>query len=238
MFRPYLLVVFSFAFISAIASAQSLCPSGVTSDKLICLIPQVYGINGLKVSLTPQAGAPVADTFQNVLPDNLSPLNSAIARESAVLPLASPSSGLTFSWSAAAKAMVPSTDSYGPILGERADTTGKYQVSLGFSYQYFKFGDLDGVSLKNLPSVFLQQDFTGGVASDPTRTCSVSFDNQGACGFIRDVVKTDNKVDLKVHQFTTFVTFGLTDRIDLSMAIDRECAHECVFKCHHRQQHG
>ncbi len=222
MLRPGLLAASCVILICASADAQSLCPTSATSDKLICLIPQVYGVNGLPVELTQQAGAPVNNAFQNVLPDSLGPLNSSIARESAVLPLASPSSGLTFSWNAAAKAMVPSTDSYGPILGERADTIGKYRVFLGFSYQHFKFGDLDGVNLKNLPSVFLQEDFTGGVAGDPTRTCSVNGDNQTQCAFIRDVVKTDNRVDLKAHQFTTFVTFGVTDRIDLSVAIPIE----------------
>jgi len=142
MLRPGLLAASCVILICASADAQSLCPTSATSDKLICLIPQVYGVNGLPVELTQQAGAPVNNAFQNVLPDSLGPLNSSIARESAVLPLASPSSGLTFSWNAAAKAMVPSTDSYGPILGERADTIGKYRVFLGFSYQHFKFGDL------------------------------------------------------------------------------------------------
>jgi hypothetical protein len=51
------------------------------------------------------------------------------------------------------------------------------------------------------------------------RTCSVNGDNQTECGFIRDVIKTDNQVQLKIQQFTTFLTFGLTDRIDLSVAI-------------------
>ena len=31
-----------------------------------------------------------------------------------------------------------------------------------------------------------------------------------------------NRVDLKIHQFTTFITFGLTNRIDISMAVPIE----------------
>jgi hypothetical protein len=227
MLKHHLLAALSCVFLTpTITLAQSLCPTGTTSDKLICMIPQLYGVNGLPVQAVSFGGAPINTHFQNVLPDSLSPLNSSIARQSAVLPLASPSSGITFSWDAAAKTFVASTESFGPILGERAETIGKHRMSLGFSYQYFKFGDLDGVSLKNLPSVFLQQD-------DPlintSRICSVNGDNQTECGYIRDVIKTDNKVDLKVHQFTTFLTFGLTDRIDLSMAIPIENVRMSVF---------
>ena len=219
MFRVSLVVAFCVVLGSTLATGQGLCPTGTITNKLVCLIPQVYGPNGLPVQLTNAAGAPVNNVFQNVLPNSLNPLNSAIARESAVLPLASPSSGITFAWDSAAKVFVGSTDGYGPILGERAETIGKYKVFLGFSYQYFSFSELDGVSLKTLPSVYFQQDTTGAVAGDETRTCSVNGDSQTQCAFIRDVVKTDNRVNLKINQFTTFVTFGLTNRIDLSMAI-------------------
>ncbi len=223
MFRPSLLIVFSVACIPAIANAQGLCPTDATGAKLICLIPQIYDAKGgVPVEVTSQAGAPVTNNFQDAtggLVGSLRPLNSSIARQAAILPLASPSSGITFAWSAAAKAPVPSTDSYGPILGERADTIGKYRVSLGFSYQFFQFQDLDGVTLKNLPSVLLQNDDTVSV---PGRTCSITGDNQTQCALIRDVVKADNRVDLRVHQFTTFITLGITDRIDFSVAIPIE----------------
>lgn len=224
MLRPYLLALSCIVSFSTFATAQGLCPAGTTNNKLICLIPQVYGPTGLPVELTSQGGiGAIGGTFnQNVLPESLAPLNSAIGRESALLPLASPSSGLTFTWNAAAKALIPSTDSYGPILGDRAETVGKYKVFLGFSYQYFKFDNLDGVNLKNLPSVYLQQDFTFPSNVNNGETCSLQGNSQLECGFIRDVVTTANRVDLKVNQFTTFVTFGVTDRIDLSVAIPIE----------------
>lgn len=223
MFKKRIVIIaVLYSALQGVGAAQSLCPLGTTSDKLICMIPQMYGPAGLPVHAVNFGGAPINNHFQNVLPDSLSPLNSSIARQSAILPLASPSSGITFSWSAEAKTFIASTESLGPVLSERAETIGKHRMSLGFSYQHFIFENLDGVQLNQLPSVFLQQDDTGGVAGDPTRTCSVTGDNQTECGYIRDVVKTDNKVDLKVHQFTTFLSYGLTDRIDLSMAIPIE----------------
>ncbi len=212
------------------ASAQNLCPLGTPSDKLVCLIPQVFGVNGL-----------VLDTLQarqfrnDFLSSNLTPLNSEIARQSALLPLASPSSGITFSWVSAAKAFTPSTDSFGPILGERAETIGKYRVFLGFTYQYFKFDSLDGVNLKKLPAVFPQPDNTfnapTGVAacSATPATPPDSPANFGPCGYIRDVITVNTRLDLKIHQFTTFVTFGLTNRIDVSLVIPIENVRMGVF---------
>jgi hypothetical protein len=150
-------------------------------------------------------------------------LNASIARQAALLPLASPSSGITFSWDSAAKIYVATTDNLGPILGERAETIGKYRIYVGFAYQYFKFDSHDGLSLKNLPAVFTQPDTFATNIGDNGTLCSLpppdSGANMGQCGFIRDIITTKNRVDLKLHQFTTFVTFGLTNRIDVSMAI-------------------
>jgi len=130
---------------------------------------------------------------------------------------------------------VSTTDSFGPILGERAETVGKYRLSLGISYQYFKFHSLDGVDMKKLPVVFPQPDNTfnapTGVAAC-SATPSIPRDtpaNFGPCGYIRDVITTSTNVDLKIHQFTTFLTFGLTNRIDVSLVIPIENVRLGVF---------
>ena len=228
MLRPSLVVVVLIVLISSAANAQTPCPTGTTSVKLICLIPQVYGPNGLVLINNNAQALGLASPFQNGLPEALSPLNSSIARQTALLPLASPSSGITFAWDAASKIFVATTDSYGPILGERADTIGKYRVYVGFGYQFFKFDNNDGTSLKNLRAVFTQPDtFASQAGPNGTPiTCSLnppdSPVNEGGCGFIRDIITSKNRVDLKLHQFTTFVTFGLTNRIDVSMAIPIE----------------
>ncbi len=218
-FLPSLL--FCFTLISTIAHAQNLCPAGVPSDKLICLIPQVYGPNGLVLQNTNAQALGVAQ-FQNALPQALSPLSASVARQAALLPLASPSSGITFSWDEASKIFVESTESLGPIFGERADTIGKYRIYLGFGYQYFKFGSHDGIDLNDLHAVFTQPDTVATNVNGGT-TCSLnppdSVSNLGPCGFIRDIITSKNRLDLKLHQFTTFVTFGVTKRIDVSMAI-------------------
>jgi hypothetical protein len=225
MFKHSLIAVWFCIFLfPRVGIAQSLCPSGTTNDKLVCVIPQVYGPNGLVLQNTNFQALGVAP-FQDGLPQTLSPLNSSIARQAALLPLASPSSGITFSWDAASKTFIGSTDSFGPILGERAETIGKYRVFVGVGYQFFSFNDLDGIGLNNLPAVFTQPDTIASNINGGT-TCSLnppdSNANLGQCGFIRDIITTKNSIDLKLHQSTTFVTFGLTNRIDVSMAIPIE----------------
>jgi Putative MetA-pathway of phenol degradation len=209
---------------SAIAQTSEIpCPAGFRSDKLVCLIPQVYGPNGLVVENTSFNALGVAQ-FQNSLPQALNPLNSSIARQTALLPLASPYSGIRFSWDPGSRVYIASTGSLGPVLGDRAETIGRYRISLGFAYQHFEFESHDGINLDSLPAVFTQPDT---LATSFGTVCSLpppdSTANMGdACAFIRDIVTSDNKIDLKLHQFTTFITFGITNRIDVSMAIPIE----------------
>lgn len=222
MLRRLLLVsLFCIFLMATAATGQDLCPAGKVSDKLVCVIPGVYGPNGLSLDANGHQG----HFEESFLTSSLEPLNSAIGSQSTLLPLASPTSGITFSWDPVAKVFAASTDSFGPILGERAETIGRHKLALGFSYQHFKFDSLDGINLNRLPAVYTHQD--DSVDGPPGTTCSInapnpSPSNTDGCGFVRDVVNTNNRIDLKIHQYTTFITFGLTDRIDVSVAIPIE----------------
>jgi hypothetical protein len=125
------------------------------------------------------------------------------------------------------KTQVISTDSLGPILGERAETVGRHRLFLGFSYQFFDFDRIDDVNLRSFPAVLVHRDdsFDNTVPGTPPVTCSAavgSTTNLNGCSFVRDSINTINSVDLKVSQYTTYVTFGLTSRIDLSLVIPFE----------------
>jgi len=203
--------------IKGVAAAEDLCPVGVPSDKLICVIPQVYGLTGFIDDTGPFPA--------NYLATTMRPFSSSIARQSALLPLASPSSGIVFSWDSEAKTFTSSADSFGPIFAERAETIVRYKLLLAFDYQYFKFKSIDGVRLDaSIPAVFTQHDKT--VQVGPLRVCSINGSetfggsNTGPdCGYIRNVLLTNTQFRLRVRQSTTFITFGLTNRIDVSMAI-------------------
>ncbi len=214
-------VLFTIVLAGGVARAQNLCPPGVVSDKLICLIPQAYGPNGLTLAAGvtfPSGTSPQFDFASG----SLRPVNAAIGSQATILPLASPSSGITFTWDAAAKVFAPSGGSLGPVVGERAETIGKNKVFVAFDYQFFKFDRFDGIGMKNLPVVFAQPDNSTAL---PGQTCSVNgipTASTGQCAFIRDVVTINNRLDLRVHQFITVVTFGLTNRIDVSTVIPIE----------------
>jgi hypothetical protein len=224
MSRVSLLAAISFCVVPLCGAlnAQDLCPTGIASDKLVCVIPQVFGKNGIQVA----NGTHQGHFEPSFLSSSFRPLDSAVARQAALLPLASPSSGITFTWDAVARVYIPSTDSFGSVLSDRAETIGKYRVFLAFDYQYFKFDSIDGIDLRRLPVVLPHQDDATDGPPPPGVTCSInppdSINNEGTCSYVRDVVTTSNRLDLKIHQFTTFITFGLTNRIDVSAAIPIE----------------
>lgn len=175
------------------------CPSNTNSEKLICGIPQLYGPAGLTLP-NPNHQAHFLASFQR----SFTPLNSALSQELSILPLASPASAITFTFDKSLGVFTRTTESYGPIFGERAETIGRHRLYVGANYQFFSFDKLDGIDLKHLPADFKHIEFQV---------------NGQFPEFEKDYIVTTNRIDLKLHQFTLFGTYGLTNRIDVSVAI-------------------
>ncbi len=132
-------------------------------------------------------------------------LSSAIATQLTILPLVSPQSGFTFKYDPVTGAIVRTTSSFGPVYTERAETIGRGKFSFGVSYQRFRFNSIDGVNLHQLPAVFAHVPDTGpGVSPEP---------------YEADIVSTTNDIDLEMDQTMLYGTAGITDRIDVSVAI-------------------
>jgi hypothetical protein len=157
-------------------------------------------------------------------------LTSDIGRQANLLPLASPSSGVLLAYDPSVKTFVVSTDSLGPILGERGDTIGRRKLFVGFSYQFFNFDKIDGQDLRNIPAVLVHrpdnQDDTP-VGTTPTVTCDPALSasaihNTKGCSFVRDIINTQNALSLKVSQYTAYLTYGLSNHVDLSVVIPFE----------------
>ena len=126
--------------------AQNLCSTA--NNNLICVIPQLYSTTG-GVNL-PNAAHHAH--FDNDFQTNAAALSSSVGTELSSLRLASPTSGITFVFENGV--MRRTTESYGPILGERAETIGRHRIFLAGTYQYFPFSTLDGIDLKHLPAVY------------------------------------------------------------------------------------
>ena len=170
--------------------------SGATRGKLAFILPDLYGSAGLTLP-NPDHEAHFDSAFQT----NFLPFNTAVAAQLTSLPIPSPASGFTYSFDAALGVYRRSGQSFGPILAERAETIGKGKFFFGFSQQQFSFDSLDGLDLSKVPSVFTHQ----AGAPEP------------AIG--QDLITTENFLDIRIGQTTTFFTYGLLDRLDVSVAL-------------------
>jgi hypothetical protein len=164
--------------------------------KLAFLIPNLYGPNGLLLP-NPNHEAHFDSDFQA----NFGPFNTAIGSQLTSLPLPSPASGFTYTFDPSLGVYTRSAQSFGPILAERAETIGKEKFFVGFSFQHFGFNSLDGLDLHDIPSVFRHSQTT----PDPE--------------IKKDIITTDNFLDVQINQSTAFFSYGLSDRVDVSVAM-------------------
>jgi hypothetical protein len=169
---------------------------------LATLFEDIYGPNGLVVSSDDVQldGTTHAAHFNSAFQSDFRLVNIALATQLASIPLPSPASGFTYRFDEATGTFVRSTQSFGPILTDRGETIGRGRVAFGFSYQAFTFDHLDGVPLVQVPAVFRHDNFELG-------------------GGRLDVIGTENVISASVNQFTGAVTYGITDRIDVALAV-------------------
>jgi hypothetical protein len=186
-----------------LVAALCLPARGAAQDqKLGLLIPNLYGPNGLIVDSL--ASLPDGSThsahFNASFQSEFGQFNVALATQLITVPFPSPASGYTYSFDESLGVFTRSTQSFGPILTDRAETIGKGKVTLGFTYQHFSFDEIEGVPLGSIPAVFTHDEAELG-------------------GGRSDVVVTQNRIRTEVSRFIAFLNYGLTDRFDVSAAI-------------------
>ena len=127
--------------------------SAQDSGKLALLIPGLYGPGGLKVDS--QARLPDGSThsahFNSAFQAEFTQFNIALASQLAAVPLPTPASGFTYTFDSSLGVFQRSTQSFGPILTERAETIGKGKFTFGVTYQHFGFDTIEGLSLGDVP---------------------------------------------------------------------------------------
>jgi hypothetical protein len=213
---PYIFVVLT---LSTACFAQSPCPTqeiqgsaAKRSSDLVCIVPQVYGPGGL---VGTDNGGPLTSTrfhevhFQASSINSFGPINAEIGVQLSQVPLASPVSGFIF-----ANGVMQEATSFGPVLADRAETLGKRRIFVGASYEYFDFDKADGVDLKSFGAVFQHEQEPTICALIPTTPCL-----NGEPIYVNDIIATQNRIDIKVHQVTMVGTYGLSDRLDVSLAL-------------------
>ncbi|HUR34014.1 MAG TPA: hypothetical protein VM032_09495 [Vicinamibacterales bacterium] len=184
--------------------AQAQAPYTLASpvNHLATIFTDLYGPNGLKVdSLATLPGEqPHSAHFNSDFQFDFSQFTSALVNQFVSVPLPSPSAGFTYQFDPSLGVFQRTTRSFGPILADRADTIGARRVSVAFAFQRFTFDAIEGLDLDKVPAVF-------------------THDNANLLGGREDVVTTMNAIDATVSQSTAFVTVGVTDRFDVSVAV-------------------
>lgn len=131
-------------------------------------------------------------------------LTDAIGVSASSVPISSASSGSV--WGRSPEGFpVRTRISAGPIFAERARTLGKGRVLVGSNASSFNFSTLRGVPLTGLQETFTHQD--------------VGQPGLGVPGLENDVIEVNTSIDLNLIAITPFVTYGLTDGVDVSMAV-------------------
>lgn len=172
------------------------------TNKLAYLIPFLYGSDGLKVesdALLPDGSTHTAHFFSSSFA-SFQQFNTSMGTQLAAVPLPSPASGFTYNFDPTTGVFTRSTQSFGPIMADRAETIGGKKLTVGFAYQRFNFDTIEGQDLDNVDAVFTHDDSQLG-------------------GGRSDVITTVNTLDVRIDRFTAVVTYGLADRVDVSLAL-------------------
>ena len=193
--------------VCVIASARAAAaqdPYNLTSPvpNLATIFTNIFGPRGLIVdSLAELPGEQQHSAhFVSDFQFNFSQFSLALVSQLVSVPLPSPGGGFTFEFDPSLGVFQRTTQSFGPILAERAETIGARRFSMGFALQRFTFDSIESIPMGQVPAVF-------------------THDNAHLLGGREDVVTTINAIDADVNQSTFFVTMGVTDRFDLSLAV-------------------
>jgi hypothetical protein len=174
----------------------------VRVTELSRIFTSLYGPDGLIVnSGTPlPSGATHSSHFNSGFESEFSQFGTALTGQIVSLPLPPPASGFTYEFDPALGVFRRSTNSFGPILSERAETIGAGRMSLGFAYQRLTFDSIEGVDLSAVPAVF-------------------THDDPQLLGGREDVVTTWNSINAKVTRSAAFLSYGITNQLDASVVI-------------------
>ncbi len=132
-------------------------------------------------------------------------LNTSIATALSIVPLSSPASGVIQRVDPATAVPLPASGTLGPIFTERAETIGKGKFYLGFSNQDLHFTNYNGSSLNAIHLLY-----PGGQSSAL---------NVSGAALQTEPATISIGMDVKLTQNIAFLTYGLTDKVDISVGL-------------------
>jgi hypothetical protein len=185
-------------FVPQLVSAQEV----PLSEILVRLIQNEVVLAG------PPPGSPFASHAAHFVPGEdaqLTPylFNQAIVSQLATYPLGSSSGGFTYTFDSSLGTYARSTNSFGPSFAERALTIGRGRWNTGASYQHASYSSFEGKNLddRSIRFYLTHED-----------CCNDAF-------FEGDLIETALAMELKADTFAFFVNYGVTDSLDVGVAV-------------------
>lgn len=174
----------------------------VEVTQLSRIFTDLYGSTGLIVNSNTllASGASHSAHFNSGFESEFSQFGTALTSQIVSLPLPPPASGFTYQFDPALGVFNRTTTSFGPILSERAETIGSGRMAVGFSHQRLSFDSIEGVDLAAVPAVF-------------------THDSAELRGGREDVVTTINNINARVSRSAGFVSYGITNHLDVSVVV-------------------
>lgn len=187
-----------------------LLPPAARATPLERVIPNLFGgslstTNELTGADVSRQQASVVQRFRN--------LSAQLAAARSQVPIPSSSGAFSYAWDSDVDSFVRFEQSLGAGFGERAQTLGKGRFNFGLSYQHVAFDTLAGDSLDNLTTV--QPAFSKGYL--------VTEEDKAIFG--DDLIQTHLNMSFTFDMFYLSAAYGLTDSIDVSLALAINHAH-------------
>jgi uncharacterized membrane protein YgcG len=133
------------------------------------------------------------------------------------LPFGSSSGGFTYNYDPSVGTFSRSSESFGPLFAERALTIGRERGSLGVSYQRSTYDTFEGKNLKQREIKFyIQHTDCCGKVQNGVQVGDNSLLNPA---FEGDLIEAALSLNLTTDLVVFSATYGLTDRLDLGVAV-------------------
>jgi len=164
-------------------------------DKPLCLDGSINADNGHGEHYLPAVASGNLALIQFI--------TEAVGKSVSNTPLSATSSGATFSFVGGVP--VRSTNTTGPIFAEQSRTLGQGRFFLGFNVSGVNFKTLGGIPTDRLTLNFEHQDVDPSGLGDPPRE--------------NDIIQVQMDLNIRLLVSSVFLTYGLTDFIDLGVAV-------------------
>lgn len=196
----------------ALTLALLCAPGGAAATPLEQVIPGLFG-GSLSTTIN-QDFSDVSKQQVSVI-GRFRDLSAQLSAARSQVPLPSASGAFSYAWDGELDTFVRFEQSLGAGFGERAQTLGRGRFTVGLSYQHVEYDTLGGDSLDNLVSV--QPAFS--------REYLASLPAGDQALFSDDVIRTELDMSFTYELFYLSAAYGLTDSIDVSLALAINHAH-------------